>query len=288
MSNIKKNPRRRIHRGEIYRIQKTDTVNLHDKNGFTIGLIVSQDTEKSNSDAVKVVYLNETPSETPNPTHIKVRIDKKHEYETVCEYIQTIDISRIKDYIGKINESDMAKINQALAFSLGINNGYNPYGIYAKWEKYLELYIMFDQKHRSEQQPVTRGEIYYVTENPDDPSTGCEIWPNRAAVIISNNGTNKFTNKTEIVYLSTSNRKKRSKTHVSVTSGKRTATALCEHIYTVDKSQLKQKIGKITENEEMTLTKALLHSLDIYKTAEAMPKQLFHDWEKNINGAEQT
>lgn len=284
MPNTTSNPRRKIHRGEIYRIKKTDSLNLHDKDGFTIGLVVSQDTEKSNSDAIKVVYLDQYLGGTPNPTHIQIKTDTE-EYNTICEYIQTIDIKRIEHYVGRVPESIMLKINQALAFGLGLNNGYNPYGIYAKWEKYLELYPMFQQSYRNTDRPVTRGEIYYVTENPEDPSTGCEIWPNRAAVIVSNNGTNKFTNKVEIAYLSTSNKKKRSKTHVFVTSGKRQATALCEHIYTVDKSQLKQKIGKITENEETSLTKALLHSLDIYKTADAMPQALFREWEnKNKTG----
>lgn len=271
-----------ICRGWIYKIYKKDSLELYDNDGYIIGLVISQDTSSSNSDAIKIVYLDKNLGGIPNPTHIRIKVNNQ-QYDAICEFIQTVDISRFNKKIGEASETEMQRINQAITFGLGINAGHNPDGIFQKWEKYLTINQMFRMKYRSKEKQINRGEIYYITEDKNDPPIGSEIWSNRVGIIISNNGTNKNTNKSEIIYLSTSRRKRHSRTHVSVTSGTKQAIALCEHIYTIDKSQIKQKIGTITETEIQAINKAIMYSICTHGTRSSMPQQLFREWENVIH-----
>ena len=88
------------------------------------------------------------------------------------------------------------------------------------------------------------GEIYYIVNDPLQPSIGTELWSNRCGIIVSNNTNNKNSGFVEIVYLSTSTHKRLSPTHIPVISGTKKAIAICEQVHTVDNSRLKTYIGK--------------------------------------------
>ena len=96
---------------------------------------------------------------------------------------------------------------------------------------------------------IKRGDIFYITDDPTRPAIGAEIWSDRPAIIVSNNVLNRTSNAIQIVYLSTSEKKKPSPTHVQVTSGTKKATAMCEQIHTVDISRLTDYIGTVPEEE---------------------------------------
>lgn len=125
-----------------------------------------------------------------------------------------------------------------------------------------------------------RGELYYVTEDPEHPSYGSEIWSNRIGLIVSNDTINKTSNCVEITYLTTSPKKQQflSPTHICVTSNQKTAIAMCEQIHSVDIHRLENFIGTITNEQLSDINSALLFSLGINKSNS--PQGIFKKWEK--------
>lgn len=125
-----------------------------------------------------------------------------------------------------------------------------------------------------------RGDIYYVTGNPEKEPVGTEIWPDRAGLVVSNDAGNRHSGFVEIVYLSTSPRKVPSPTHVKVISGKKIATALCEQVHTVDDSRLSAFIGHATDEEMQNVSEAILFGLGINHGTS--PQGIFHKWERMV------
>lgn len=127
---------------------------------------------------------------------------------------------------------------------------------------------------------IKRGDIFYIVDDPNHTAIGAEIWADRPGLIVSNNVLNKTSNAIQIVYLSTSDRKKPSPTHVPVTSGTKTATALCEQIHTVDVSRLTDYIGTISDDEMNDVDGALLFALQINRGKN--PQGIFKKYEKQL------
>lgn len=130
----------------------------------------------------------------------------------------------------------------------------------------------------TEQRTIRRGDIYYIVDDPNKPSIGSEIWPNRAGIVVSNDWTNESSNAIQIVYLSTSSRKKISPTHVPVMSGNKKAIALCEQIHTVDISRLKGKFGHISDDEMANIEGAIMFLL--YIKPGKSPRGRYAKWER--------
>ena len=106
---------------------------------------------------------------------------------------------------------------------------------------------------------MKRGEIYYI-EN--DKAVGCEQRGIRPAVIVGNDVGNKYSPVLLVVYF-TLRHKKALPTHVYVRGH---GTALCEQIYTVDKTRLLQKRGECTDSDMERINKALRISLGMEET----------------------
>ena len=106
---------------------------------------------------------------------------------------------------------------------------------------------------------MKRGEIYYI-ENCN--AVGCEQRGIRPAVIVSNNVGNKYSPVLLVVYF-TLKHKKTLPTHVYV---KGHGTALCEQIFTIDRTRLLQKKGECTSSDMNRINKALFRSLGMEET----------------------
>lgn len=106
---------------------------------------------------------------------------------------------------------------------------------------------------------MKRGEIYYI-EN--DKAVGCEQRGIRPAVIVGNDVGNKYSPVLLVVYF-TRQHKKALPTHVYVRGH---GTALCEQIFTIDKTRLLQKKGECTESDIERINKALRISLGMEET----------------------
>ena len=81
---------------------------------------------------------------------------------------------------------------------------------------------------------MKRGEIYYIN---NENAVGCEQRGIRPAVIVGNDIGNKYSPVLLVVYF-TRQHKKTLPTHVYVRGY---GTALCEQIFTIDKTRLLQK-----------------------------------------------
>ena len=101
---------------------------------------------------------------------------------------------------------------------------------------------------------MKRGEVYYI-EN--DNSVGSEQRGIRPAVIVGNDVGNKYSPVLLVVYF-TLQHKKELPTHVYVRGH---GTALCEQIFTIDKTRVLQKKGECTSSDMERINKALCISL---------------------------
>ena len=128
---------------------------------------------------------------------------------------------------------------------------------------------------------IKRGDIFYVTEDPEHPPIGAEIWPDRAGLIVSADVFNRTSHAVMIVYLSTSEKKKPCPTHIPVTSGNRTAIAQCEQIHTVDISRLTDYFGSVTAEEMDEVEAGMLFGLQINRGKN--PQGIFRKYQRQLD-----
>lgn len=102
---------------------------------------------------------------------------------------------------------------------------------------------------------VKRGQIYHIDMGSTAP-TGTEIWPGRPGLIVSNDAINEKAGFVTVVYLTTAP-KRDMPYHVTVTSGDKLATAMCEQIFSVDKSRLGSLVGEASIDEMTEVDHAL-------------------------------
>lgn len=127
-----------------------------------------------------------------------------------------------------------------------------------------------------------RAEIWMVAADPTKPAVGTEIWSDRPAVIVSNNLLNTRSGFAQVVYLSTSARKRTGPTHVELPApaGKGEVMALCEQVHTVDASRLRHKMGVVPESSIRDIDAALTLSLSIGRNPDT--HSTFRKWEEHI------
>ena len=124
-----------------------------------------------------------------------------------------------------------------------------------------------------------KGDIWFVTSG-DSKTTGTEIWPDRPAVIVSNEGFNAKAGFVNVVYLTTSTKSNRPY-HIPVMSDGRSAIALCEQTPPIDKSRLSFYMGHVTPEEMLEIDKAILFAYNISNTLR--PNSLFQKWVNSID-----
>lgn len=132
-----------------------------------------------------------------------------------------------------------------------------------------------------------RGDIWLVAEDPLRPPVGTELWSNRPAIIVSNNVTGNHSGFVQIVYLTTSARKRSGPTHIMVPApmtGRNQpqgeAMALCEQIHTVDVSRLRKPLGALGRNRMHEIDQAIALTLSIGRNPDSYG--LFKKWEQYI------
>lgn len=105
---------------------------------------------------------------------------------------------------------------------------------------------------------VRRGDIFYVEGRKKE---GSEQYPNRPAVIVSNNKCNEHSSVVEVVFLTTA-AKNPLPTHVEVMC-QVPSTALCEQVHSINKDKLVEYMRSCTSEEMRRIDEALMISLDI-------------------------
>jgi mRNA interferase MazF len=139
----------------------------------------------------------------------------------------------------------------------------------------------------SQETRYARGDIWLVAENPTQPPVGTELWSNRPAIIVSNNVTGNHSGFVQVVYLTTSARKRSGPTHIMVPApmtGRNQpdaeAMVLCEQIHTVDVSRLRKPLGTLSRNRMHEIDQAIALTLSIGRNPDSYA--LFKKWEKYI------
>lgn len=111
---------------------------------------------------------------------------------------------------------------------------------------------------RTVAEQIKRGDIYWVKI---PYNTGSEMCKDRPGIIVSSDRRNAFSNTVTVVMLSKSSQRDMPE-HVTVQTGGK-STALCEHIYTVDKSRLGTYAGRLSKQEMDAINEAIMVGMDL-------------------------
>ena len=104
-----------IKRGEIYYADLYDTVGS-EESGIRPVLILQNDIGNT-----IIAPITSRRQHSAQPTHVNIDTDGLAKKSTVMlEQIRTIDISRLDEYIGRLDKFAMAKVDRAIIVGLGI------------------------------------------------------------------------------------------------------------------------------------------------------------------------
>ena len=128
---------------------------------------------------------------------------------------------------------------------------------------------------------IQRGDIYYI----DIPyATGHEMEKDRPGIVVSCDALNETSPCVNVVFCSASSKRELPE-HITIRSTPLPSTALCEHIYTVDKSRIGKLVGRATASEMDMVNIGIMSGLNLGKTELASPcEPVSKEQQSNSNG----
>ena len=112
-----------IKRGDIYYAELNPVIGS-EQGGTRPVLIISNDIGNRHSPTVIVAAItSRVHTKAKLPTHTAIRDFEGLNKDSIIllEQIRTIDKKRLQEYIGMLSESEMARVDKALAFSVSLN-----------------------------------------------------------------------------------------------------------------------------------------------------------------------
>ncbi|MCH8012498.1 MAG: type II toxin-antitoxin system PemK/MazF family toxin [Candidatus Marinimicrobia bacterium] len=107
---------------------------------------------------------------------------------------------------------------------------------------------------------MKRGEVWWINF---DPSIGREIRKKRPAVIVSNNMSNKYLNRIQVIPLTSNINKLYPSEAYIILNGKK-GKAMADQLTTVSKLRVIRKAGELTDEEIIEINKAIKTQLALF------------------------
>ena len=110
-----------VRRGEIYYADLSPVVGS-EQGGIRPVLIVQNDVGNRHSPTVIAAAITSRREKAKLPTHTAIRDFEGLNKDSIIllEQIRTIDKKRLQEYIGMLSESEMARVDKALAISVAL------------------------------------------------------------------------------------------------------------------------------------------------------------------------
>lgn len=113
----------RIYKGDMFYADLTPVVGC-EQGGIRPVLIIQNNIGNRHSPTVIVAAITSRTEKNYLPTHIRLcskQYGLRQNSLVLLEQVRTVDRSRLREYIGHLNELQMQEVNEALAVSFGLD-----------------------------------------------------------------------------------------------------------------------------------------------------------------------